>query len=221
MKKLISILLIMALFGVVLVTPAQAVTRDLMVEYIYAKNPSVPKGLPESVGGYNYWKSKIENKEWVGENRPEPLMGDATIDGKVDARDALFALHFTVNGNIQTFLAMMREMSPGCRRWAKYYLKDEEEIWLEYCYYNSPFFADVTKDCCVNSLDALQILKYSVGKAKNFPVGDFTTINEWRMYYPWPTEYYRGIFTDLTVQMTDEEFRAKYNFYPDATPTDQ
>ena len=81
--------------------------------------------------------------------------------------------------------------------------------------------ADVTGDDAVNAKDALEILKYSGGKAKNFPEGDFTSVTVRFSYYPWPTEYYPGFFEDHLVDMTDKEFCEKYNFNLDVSPTNQ
>ena len=153
-------------------------------------------------------------------------MGDANIDGKVDAKDALFALSFSVNGNMQTRILVSGSKIAPQSLWVGYFFDanaegtllewvNDPEHWLTYCKYNSPFFADVTKDCVITAVDALEILKYSVGKAKNFPVGDFTTIHDRFQYYPWATEYYPGFFKDNQVEMTDEEFCEKYNFVMD------
>ena len=183
------------------------------------------------LGNREYWKKTIEKGNWTGETRPERMMGDANIDGKVTAVDALFALHFAVNGNIQTYTACDGAMTPPTVKWPSDFSKqnsegtllqqaERKEFWLEYCFYNSPFFADVTKDCNVNATDALKILQYCVGKAEDFPVGDFTSPSNRFCYYPWPTEYYRDIFSDLWIQMTYEEFCEKYNFSLEETPTD-
>ncbi len=237
MKKMIAFLLVtMLLFGVVFATPAQAYV-DILVLSGYVSKQSGAKWISSKYhpGSMEYWHVRtVEEKSWVGANRPEKLMGDANIDGKVDARDALVALYFGLYGNPLTSQASSPPKTPYRLGWESYFSymyrtgKQEEYInrdvfcWY-YCHYNSAFFADVTKDCVVNSLDALQILKYSVGKAKNFPEGDFTTISRDFGYYPWPTEYYPGFFDsdEYDVYMTVEEFREKYHYYPNATPTDQ
>ena len=238
MKKMITFLLVtMLLFGVVFATPAQArVDKHLAYAYAYRQSGSSWTGGHFKVypGSMEYWRLRtVEEKSWVGANRPEKLMGDANIDGKVDARDALIALNFGLYGNELTNEVISPSKTPKIVRWPSYfqgyYVKNQlEELvntaafcW-QYCRYNSAFFADVTKDCVVNSLDALQILKYSVGKAKNFPEGDFTTVHNRFHYYPWPTEYYPGFFDgDFISDMTDEEFCEKYHFEYNVTPTDQ
>ncbi len=238
MKKKIAFLLVAVLiFGTVFAVPAQAnVSKSVLYPYLRNQsgstyNDSLSKLYP---GSYEYWRIRIfEEKSWVGANRPEKRMGDANIDGKVDARDALMALYYGLYGNVLTAEILSTKKTPAIIKWTSsfqgYYDSNRLEgqvnnnsfCW-QYCHYNSAFFADVTKDCVVNSLDALQILKYSVGKAKNFPEGDFTTLHSRFHYYPWPTEYYPGFFGgDFINNMTDEEFCQKYNYYPDATPTDQ
>ncbi len=230
--KVIAILLSVLLFTI----PTQAMSIYWLASYARKQSGyDWTNGLTTTyhVGSEEYWRIRIyEEKSWVGANRPEKLMGDANIDGKVDARDALVALYFGLYGNVQTADVCSIKKTPSYFSWESHFSAayrngslekhiDSEICCWYYCLYNSPFFADVTKDCVVNSLDALQILKYAVGKAKNFPEGDFTTISRDFKYYPWPTEYYPGIFDDLEVDMTIEEFCQKYNYYPDATPTDQ
>ncbi len=235
MKKMLNCLVIATLlFSFVFTIPAQASSVDYRflqryVEYVGADKYDVERGL----GGRTYWQEQIDKGLWIGKNRPEKLMGDANIDGKVNAKDALFALNFAVNGNVQTATIASGVKTPFQLGWNSDFgirynngtLSDwgnSPEYWLNYCWYNSPFFADVTKDCVVNSLDALQILKYSVGKAKNFPVGQFNSITIRFQYYPWYTEFASGSFNSFEViNMTEEEFCKKYNYYPDATPTDQ
>ena len=185
-------------------------------------------------GSMEYWRVRVyEEKSWTGVNRPEKLMGDANIDGKVDARDALIALYFGVYGNIQTMSVSTPPKTSYVLSWDDIYsaypykgeelekkINSELFCWY-YCQYNSPFFADVTKDCVANAKDALEILKYAVGKAEDFPEGDFTTISRDFNYFPWPTEYYPGIFKDLQVEITDQEFYEKYNVSWNISPTDQ
>ncbi len=228
-KKLISILLIMALFGVVLVTPTQALSSDLFKRYIALKGGTQYNYKNENLGSEPYWNDRINNGLWTGENRPAPLMGDANIDGKVDAMDALFALNFSVYGNLQTVSIIdgskkppvdwMRSLSVHYNEGTLSKVATTQRHWLNYCRMNSPFFADVTKDCIVNALDALQILKYSVNTAKDFPEGDFTTIHGRFLYHPWATEYYPELYWDLCVEITDEEFCEKYHFEYEVSPT--
>ncbi len=237
MKNKIVILLILSLlFGALFTVPAQAnVSNSVLFPYLRNQSGSVwtDSWVIVYPGSYEYWRVRtIEEKSWVGANRPEKLMGDANIDGKVDARDALVALYYGLYGNVLTAEILTPAKTPEIVRWTSSFqgqynsnqldgLVDNAAFCWQYCRYNSAFFADVTKDCVVNSLDAMEILKYSVGKAENFPEGDFTTLHSRFYYYPWPTEYYPGFFEDYQVDMTDEEFCEKYNYYPDATPTDQ
>ena len=237
MKKRISVIIVMALlFCTLFSVPTHAlVSKKVWMNYIgqgaYITN-SADKWYQEFLGNKSYWQEGINKETWTGETRPERMMGDANIDGKITAADALVALHFAVNGNIQTYTIISGAGTPEQLRWpGKFSGKYREgtlleeinspENWLTYCYYNSPFFADVTKDCVVNAKDALKILQYCVGKAEDFPVGDFTTIIGRFCYYPWPTEYYPGIFEELSISMTDEEFCEKYNFSLEETPTDK
>ena len=224
-KQIIFSAFLLLLFSFVFAVPTQGLTKETLGKYVLKEGGGTYSVSEIRLGHMFYWEKQIEEGKWIGQNRPEPLMGDANIDGKVDAIDALFALHFAVNGNIQTYTVVYGSRTPEQVKWGLYFdeayhqgvlgeWEKDKEHWLTYCQYNSPFFADVTKDCVVNSKDALEILKYSVGKAKDFPVGDFTTISVRFRYYPWPTEYYPGFFQDHLVDMTDEEFCEKYNFEP-------
>lgn len=238
MKNRIVVLLILSLlFGALFTVPAQAYVNIYVLSgYISKQSGSQFTALDMNhPGSVEYWHVRtVEEKSWVGANRPEKLMGDANIDGKVDARDALVALYYGLYGNILTAAAVGPPKTSARQGWESQFNQiyntgsaekfiNNEAFCFYYCHYNSAFFADVTKDCVVNSLDALEILKYAVGKAEDFPVGDFTTISRDFGYYPWPTEYYPGFFNsdEYDVDMTVEEFREKYNYYPDATPTDQ
>ena len=171
MKKVLSCFVITTLlFGFIFSIPSQAERVDLDVLKGYVIKVGAANYYPEreSLGSFGYWQKQIDKGLWTGKNRPEPLMGDADIDGKVDAKDALFALHFSINGNVQTATVASDIRTPLQMRWRDKFgvrynrgiLSDwgnSQEHWLDYCKFNSPFFADVTKDCVVNSLDALQI----------------------------------------------------------------
>lgn len=231
-KRAIVFAACVLIFSFLFALPAGAITLETFRKYFRSVGASYHNSNAKNLGSYSYWEEQINQKRWTGENRPEALMGDANIDGKVNAKDALFALNFSVYGNLQTATLVNGVKTPFQMRWESplYMAYKEgtltklatmEEQWQIYCAYNSPFFADVTKDCIVNALDALAILKYAVGKAKNFPEGDFSSVTVRFSYYPWPTEYYPGFFEDHQVDMTDEEFCEKYNFHPDVTPTDQ
>lgn len=227
MKKQFFVLItFILLFSIFFSMPTQALSKGIMWSYILESGYQMKRPISESFGSRIYWENQIANGKWTGENRPEPLMGDANIDGKVNAVDALFALYFAINGNVATDAALSDVRTPYSMQWdstcrGAFYkgtqqkLAESTDTWLTYCYYNSPFFADVTKDCMVTAQDALEILKYSVGKAENFPVGDFTSIYGRFCYYIWPTEYYPELAQDYYVEMTDEEFCEKYNFEPE------
>ena len=230
-KRVITMISVLLILVHLFVIPSQAVTMDTLIAYLCNQGAHRQHGTEFYLGGVLYWRKMIETGKWTGEKRPEPLMGDANIDGKVTAVDALFALHFSVNGNLQTEMLLSLVKTPVQTQWRAWFFSlyqdgvlqfriDFPEVWETYCMYNSPFFADVTKDCNVTANDALEILKYCVGKAEDFPVGDFTHYNVRFSYYPWPTEYYPEIFTDLGVGITDEEFCEKYNFSLEETPTD-
>ena len=234
MKKIVVTIAMVMVVYLAFAIPSQALSQELFYHYVEDNNSvSLSGGATGSEpGGAQYWRNQIDENRWQGENRPEPLMGDANIDGKVDARDALMALHFAVNGSDLTSIAISGIKTPPYMSWESqltvaYYagnldeLVQSQEVWFAYCFYNSSFFADITKDCIINAKDALEILKYAVGKAEDFPTGDFTTINSRFMYWVWPTDYFPGIYDDLQVGITDEEFCEKYNFDWDVTPTDQ
>ncbi len=236
MKKRLTVTLAIAMvFCVLFAVPAQAevVDVDVLERYVIKVGAANYNSRSDSLGSFQYWQKQIDEGLWTGKNRPEPLMGDANIDGKVDAKDALFALHFSINGNVQTTTVASGIKTPVQIQWRDKFgvrynrgvLSDwgnSQEHWFDYCKFNSPFFADVTKDCVVNSLDALQILKYSVGKAKNFPVGQFNSLTIRFSYYPWYTEYTPGYFDNVElINMTNEEFCEKYHFEYDVTPTDK
>ena len=230
-KRLIFIVVFALLFSNLFAMSPRALTIQTFRSYFRSIGGSYYNPNDKNLGSVAYWDEQIEKGKWTGENRPKPLMGDANIDGKVDAKDALFALCFSLYGNIQTDTLTSGVKTPYQMTWASplnnaYYNNQLEkransiEHWRTYCVFNSPFFADVTKDCVVNAKDALEILKYSVGKARDFPVGDFTSVTERFSYYPWPTEYYPGFFQDHLVDMTDEEFCEKYNFESTVTAAD-
>lgn len=203
MKKYIAMILCVTLLtAAVFSIPAQAadslglgisVGGDLAKDYF---------------GSVTYWRNWVKNQETI--HRPQPLMGDANIDGTVNAADALFALHFAVNGNIQTSQYLSPPKTPNYLRVTSKLnrLYGDELLQLEgdsgymwyYCIFNSPFFADVNKDCVVNAVDALAILKYAVGKGEDFPVDDFTTKSQLFFYFPWPDEYYPGMLKDLVKE---------------------
>ncbi len=234
-KRIISMVVAIFLITLLFATPVQAISLNTFSRYArqQAGSEFIAGESKYHLGSWEYWRVRVyEEKSWTGVNRPEKLMGDANIDGKVDARDALVALYFGLYGNNQTLDVAWPSKTPTVIGWNSAFYSSYKEGTLEkkinsdvfcwqYCRYNSPFFADVTKDCVVNAKDALEILKYSVGKAKNFPVGDFTTISRDFRYYPWPTEYYPGIFDDLRIDMNDQEFCEKYNFELAVTPTDK
>ena len=232
-KRAIVFIACVLLLSFLFVLPSEAVSGALVRTYLLKNATRGYNSETDSLGSRKYWERQIKEKKWKGETRPEPLMGDANIDGKVNAVDALFALHFSVYGNVQTAIGMsglaqahrwewQRQLEWAYKNGTVQKLADSTDTWLRYCQMNSPFFADVTKDCNVNAKDALEILKYSVGKAKDFPEGDFTSVFGGRFgYYPWPTEYYPDIWRELDSDMTDAEFCEKYNFYPDVSPTDQ
>ena len=234
-KRMVSVVAVLLLFAFLFTVPCQAVTLYGLARYARSQAGSSRDGIEYKnyLGSWKYWETRVmEEKSWVGENRPEPLMGDANIDGKVTAEDALFALHFAVNGNYQTYTVVSgvksdlqskyRSKLSGAYSSGKISeLAASTDFWIMYCTFNSSFFADVTKDCVVNAKDALEILKYSVGRAKNFPEGDFTFYITRFSYLPWPTEYYPGFFEEHLIDMTDEEFCEKYNFSLDVSPTDK
>lgn len=231
-KRAIVFVACVLIFSFLFALPAGAITLETFGKYFRSVGAAYHDRNAKNFGGYHYWEEQINQKRWTGENRPEALMGDANIDGKVNAKDALFALYFSVYGNVQTDTLINGVKTPVQMTWdSPLYmahrdgnlLKAANSVyhWRIYCIYNSPFFADVTKDCIVNAKDALEILKYSVGKAKNFPEGDFTSVTVRFSYYPWPTEYYPGFFEDHLVDMTDKEFCEKYNFNLDVSPTNQ
>lgn len=215
-KRLLSFIIMVIVCSLLFSVPAQATyVDDIKVEVM--KQSGWQYTGKYHMGSELYWQDQINNKRWTGENRPEALMGDANIDGKVNAVDALFALYFGLYGNCQTAILISGRKTPPVVGWDSDFFyaynkgtierkADSETYWFDYCRLNSPFFADVTKDCVVNAKDALEILKYSVGKAKDFPVGNFTTIVNRFVYYPWPDEYYPNFFTDLYVEIPDGFF---------------
>lgn len=203
-KQVLWFVSMILVFGILFSVPANALDMFRFSKETAKKGGAfwVGEGSILHPGSVEYWRLRIMvEKSWDGANRPQPLMGDANIDGKVDAQDALFALYFGMYGNEQTHQLAQNIKTP-------YILRAEEDIyldcyqgnidkavnspefWLTYCRMNSPFFADVTKDCVVNALDALLILKYSVGTAKHFPENDFSSLApHYFLYYVWPTEY--------------------------------
>ena len=234
MKKRLFILLIYVLIfscGSFCI-PTQALSKTVYVKYAIQQGNALLSGGGNSLGGYDYWKNKIESNQWNGNERPVPCMGDSNIDGKVNAIDALFALKHAVYGNALTAEAVSGARRPPVAGWhveledaynrgSLVQLAQDKEVWIDYCRYNSAFFADVTKDCVVNAKDALEILKYSVGKAKDFPEGNFTTIFGRFCYWHWPTEFSPETYPDKFISITDQQFCEKYNFAWNVTPTDQ
>ncbi len=233
-KHLICMAVIMLLLGTLFSIPSHALSREVFYNYVKQNNSVSLDGGPNEgkMGSAQYWRNRINENRWTGENRPEPLMGDANIDGKVDAGDALMTLHYAVNGSDLTHIAISGIKTPPYMSWESQLtlayntggldeLAQNQDVWFEYCFYNSSFFADVTKDCIINAKDALLILKYSVDKAQGFPQGDFTTINSRFMYWIWPTDYYLGAYDGLCVNITDQEFCQKFNFEFVVTPTDE
>ncbi len=154
-------------------------------------------------GSMTYWKNMVESGEITPDDIPKAMLGDANLDGKVNAVDALFALNFAVYGNIQCVMFSGDEETWPTVRWEstltdhlkagtlEEYATTSENL-LTYCQYNSPFFANVIKDYTVNAADALAILKYSVGDRTVFSTENLNCVRFWFYYYPWPTEYYSG-----------------------------
>ena len=216
MKERISVfILILLVFCLSFSGTAQAVSiTDLMEE---------PGGrwigsTMDHIGSYTYWERVIfEEKRWKSENCPDPIMGDANIDGKVNAVDALAALYFGLYGNYLTCQVsglakqtMVHSLTNKFNNYDVTYLQKSDGFWVMYCRINSPFFADVTKDCIVNAKDSLEILKYSVGKPVNFSENDFTSITPYFVYVPKPEDYFPGFYDDLVVKQPS-----------DVTPSDQ
>ena len=212
-KRLTATIAVVMVFCTLFLVPAQA--YDYPDHYGYITSQSGSKYTGENVyhlGSELYWKEQIERDLFNASTRKEPRMGDADLDGRVTARDALFALYFGLYGNYQTAFVTANYRSPLANKLKPVFHSAEvtKETCLLYCRMNSPFFADVTKDCVVNAKDALEILKYAVGKAKDFPENDFTSCSFNFIYCPWPGEYYDGFHQDL---YKDRDF-------PAATPTD-
>ncbi len=214
MKRMISLFMVfVCLFAFSIPANATAITTkygyrvedfDFFEEGIY-------------YGSMTYWENKVESGEITPDDIPKAMLGDANLDGKVNAVDALFALNFAVYGNIQCLAFSIGATTPLTIRWEgilsdhlkagtlEEYAKTSENL-LTYCQYNSPFFANVNKDNAINAADALAILKYSVGDHTVFSTQDLSGLKHWFFYYPWPTEYYDGYRFGLgpvTVTPTD------------------
>ncbi len=161
-KKLVFCLSVMLLFSVLFSSAfAQdwanhSVIRSYLFQQGAAQVNVNYKKNSDFLGNRNYWERMIEKGDWKGETRPDPIMGDANIDGKVNAIDALFALHFSVNGNIQTYTACDGAMTPPTVKWPSNFSTEYhngtllqkvelEEFWVEYCFYNSPFLQTLPK----------------------------------------------------------------------------
>ncbi len=207
MKKYIRLLCCLAIvFSLVFCIP------------VNAANNSWPYGEEETLGSYRWWHNYCKNEmDNYDEPPASPLMGDANLDGKINAVDALFALNFGVNGNLLTrqktasdnrlprpktppIVSMKSNLSTAYKTGKILDRIGTLGNMHVYCAINSPFFADVSKDCNVDATDALMILKYAVGKSQEFDTKDFTTTSTLFCFWPWPTDYYPGIFSDYLVE---------------------
>lgn len=98
------------------------------------------------------------------------LVGDLNIDKKIDAKDALEVLKFSVSK-----FAMFLPENPTAEQTLKY---------EQYQYYITimRIIGDVTGDGYVNSQDALHILQYAVGKRDAFENNDLSDLRN--LVYP-------------------------------------
>ena len=85
MKKVSSCFVITTLLlSFIFTVPSQAenwITTDFLASYIVKSGGAHYDSKSNSLGSNSYWDEQIEGNQWVGKTRPEPLMGDANIDG--------------------------------------------------------------------------------------------------------------------------------------------
>ena len=107
------------------------------------------------------------------EIEPAFLMGDVDFNGTVNAVDALEALRWTVG------------YYPPLHLDEQEVLSQEMKVAI---YYRAAFnvCGDVDNDGYVSAEDALYILKYTVGKIKEFPVTDITRAVNYDQLSAWP-----------------------------------
>ncbi len=100
------------------------------------------------------------------------MMGDMNIDKKIDAKDALEVLKFSVYGNHNHRFPTEKPSPEQLLKW------ERED------YYKKTFIivADVNGDEKVNAEDALHILQYAVGKRNVFENNDISRLQN--LVYP-------------------------------------
>ncbi|MBR4867530.1 MAG: hypothetical protein IKU10_00085 [Clostridia bacterium] len=105
------------------------------------------------------------------QTEPTLMVGDTDFDEKISAADAIAILKIAV-------------------RKIDYFPPEEnatQEQWLKYYYWQTQkVIGDVNNDGATTAEDALWILKYVVGKVKEFPVTDVTQLVRYNQLPAWP-----------------------------------
>ena len=105
------------------------------------------------------------------ETEPTLMVGDADFDGKVAAADALVILRITV--------LKMDYFPPGENA-------TQEQLLKYYYWQTSKVVGDVDNNGYISAEDALWVLKYVVGKEKQFPETDVTKLVNYSKIPTWP-----------------------------------
>ncbi len=212
MKKIISLIVSLAL----------VVTTGCFHVHAYLYEPRENHPLLAS-----HWTAyKEAGKFDITAEKTELLLGDATIDGTVDASDALFALIYGLDmpSFDETVASDGKRVShynlyywgftdwPGkygfltkaCmeRKYQRYRQGDRLESFTAnsvYYQFNSALMADVSNDGFSNAVDALLILQYAVGKIDAFPRTDFSS-KGCMFYVPWFNEWEPGMIWNDDIE---------------------
>ena len=216
MKKLFAIFLVLAM------------VFSIGFEYVVAKESPFNPFLPEIPVIDSHFMSYQEAGKFKDTSeKPELILGDATVDGKVDATDALFALIYGLDmpfdetaykgGRVSKNNLYYRGISyvdyPGVYgSWIKIdlerrYMYYDQEFYFNqvaglanlFYRYNSALVADVSNDGFSNAVDAMLILQYAVGKIDAFPRTDFSSKGN-MFYVPWYDEWEPGMLWNEDIE---------------------
>jgi hypothetical protein len=193
---------ILAFFLTVVLVILGTVTATAETERFNGKPLSLAKQL--NYGNFNYWNQVRLDGGML--EKPNVQMGDVTLDGTIDAVDALFALQYSVNYTSYLFPTtggMQISHNELFEKIEIEYFNNEryksDEVGLRdarfYCYYyNSSLVADANMDRMVNAEDALSILQCAVGKRQLADDIDFLDYKKGRelglnVFFPWPDDW--------------------------------
>ncbi len=196
------------------------------------------------IGGFlsDYWIRRV----MTGRHEPDgPVwqIGDVTLDGKINAADALMALQYGLYDSLSSSDSGFNDFFYSAYTYAedsyiRYYqrvaAKDDrvntdkftirrEDVRWSVMKNNAHWLSDTSGDNRVNAVDALYILQYATGKRKAFPRTDFSC-PERTAFLMWPSQWRPGMFKVPQPDWSDEIWADAYyrrgRFTPEMFPWD-